>query len=102
MDPIVGSIVRYRRLILLCAAIVGALYVSFKKYSHDRVILCEAIGVSIFLIGILVWGISGFSESSVWIFAASGVAAVLCGFLAIYFGVANWMHRKRVRGSRAK
>jgi len=97
MDPIVGSIVRYRRLILLCAAIVGALYVSFKKYSNDRVILCEAIGVSIFLIGIFVWAISGFSESSIWIFVASGVAAVLCGFLAIYFSVANWIHRRRVR-----
>ena len=97
MDPIVGSIVRYRRLILLCVAIVGALYVSFKKYSNDRVILCEAIGVSIFLIGIFVWAISGFSESFVWIFAASGVAAVFCGFLAVYFSVANWIHRRRVR-----
>ena len=97
MDPIVGSIVRYRRLIVLCAAIIGALYVSFKKYSNDRVILCEAIGVSIFLIGIFVWAISGFSERLVWIFAVCGVAAVLCGFLAVYFGVANWMHRRRVR-----
>ena len=95
MDPIVASLVRYRRLILLCAAVIVALYVSFKKYSNDRVILCEAIGVSIFLIGTFVSAISGFSESSVWVIAVCGLAAVFCGLLAIYFGLIQWLHRKK-------
>ncbi|MGH9727730.1 MAG: hypothetical protein ACRD33_01510 [Candidatus Acidiferrales bacterium] len=97
MDPIVGSIVRSRRLILLCGAVVGALYVSFKKYSNDRVILCEAIGVSIFMVGISAWAISGFSDSSLWIFVVSGIAAVFLGLLAVYFGVVQWLRRKKQR-----
>jgi hypothetical protein len=87
----------YRRAIALLVTIVIALYISFKRYSHDRVLLCEAIGVSIFVVGIILWAIFGFSESSVWIAIASGLAAVFCGLLAVYFGVANWVRRRKLR-----
>ena len=97
MDPIVASIVRYRRLIFVCAVLIGALYAAFKKYSGDRVILWEAIGVSVFLIGIVVWGVFGFSEPTTWVFAAFGVAAVFCGLLAMYFALAQWVRRRSRR-----
>ena len=88
---------RYAKAIELCVALLAVLYVAFKKYSRDLVILFEAIGVSISAIGFFVGVITKFSESSIWIFVACGIAAVLCGFLAIYFGVADWTRRRRSR-----
>lgn len=85
------------RVLELFAAVAFAIYLAFKKYSHDRIILCEAIGVSIFAIGIFVCAISGFPESSVWIFVVSGVAAVFCGLLAIYFGLTQWLRQRKPR-----
>jgi len=88
---------RYAKAVMLCVALLSVLYVSFKKYSNDRVILCEAIGVSLFAIGFVVAVMTGFSESYIWIFAVCGIAAVLCGFFAVCFGVANWARRRRLR-----
>jgi membrane protein DedA with SNARE-associated domain len=88
---------RYAEAIELCLALLAVLYVAFKRYSHDRVILCEAIGVGIALIGVFVGVITRLSESSIWIIAVCGIAAALCGFCALYFAVANWAHRRRLR-----
>lgn len=92
---------RYAKAVTLCVALLLVLYVAFKKYSHDWVILFEAIGVSIFAIGFIVGVTTGFAESSIWIFVVCGIAAVLCGFLAVCFGVASWTRRRR-SGSHGK
>lgn len=88
---------RYAKAVTLCAALLSMLYVAFKKYSYDRVILFEAIGVSIVAVGFAVCVMTGFAESSIWILAVCGIAAVFCGFLAVCVGVANWTRRRRLR-----
>jgi hypothetical protein len=85
---------------LLAYLLVTTLYVYrvVRRNRRDRVLLCEAIGVSVFFIALLLSVFLGLPD---WLLFMSGFAAVLFGVLAVYSALLNWAER-RVKRAKAK
>lgn len=73
-------------------------YSVVRRNRKDRVLLCEALGVGIFLAALFLGGLIGLPD---WLIVVSGLIAVFFAVLALYFGLLNWAQR-RVRSDRAK
>ena len=87
------------RLFAYLLAIILYVYSVVRRNRRDRVLLCEAIGVGVFFIGLLLSVF--FFELPDWLLLMSGLVAVFFAILACYFALLNWAER-RVKKAKAK
>lgn len=67
------------------------LYRTVRRNQKDRVLLCEALGVTIFLIALILYSLFELPD---WLVFAAGFTAVSFGVLALYFVLLNWAERR--------
>ena len=78
------------RLVVYLLVVILYVYTVVRRNRRDRVLLWEAIGVSVFLTGLL---LSVFFELPDWLLLTSGLVAVFFAILACYFALLNWAER---------
>jgi ABC-type Co2+ transport system permease subunit len=89
---------RHIRWLIYLAGLLFYLFRVVRANQKDRVLLCEALGVGIFLAALLLYGLVGLPD---WFMVVCGLVAVLFGILAAYFALLNWKER-RVKKAKAK
>lgn len=90
--------VRYIRSLLYWGGFAFYVYGVVWRNRKDRVLVCEALGVGVFVAALLMWHFLKLSDLFIEL---SGVLAVFFGVLALYFSLLNWA-RRRVRSDKAK
>ncbi len=79
------------RVSIYLVGILAYLYRLVRANRKDRVLLCEALGVGIFLALFLS---SSFFKPPDWLIFLCGFVAVIFAVLACYFGLVNWAERR--------
>ena len=80
------------RWIVYIVGLLSFLYPVFRRNLKDRVLICEGLGVGVFVVGIVLWKIFGLPD---WFIGLAGTTAVVFGALALYFALDNWVRRRR-------
>lgn len=89
---------RYIRRLLYWGGLFFYVYRIVWRNRKDRVLLCEAIGVGVFVAALLMWHSLRLSDLFIEL---SAVLALFFGGLAAYFALLNWAERW-VRKAKAK
>ena len=89
---------RYIRRLLYWGGLFFYVYRIVWRNRKDRVLLCEAIGVGVFVAALLMWHFLRLSDLFIEL---SAVLTLFFGSLAVCFALLNWA-RRRVRDNRAK
>jgi len=82
---------------LLVQLVLGAVFAvgAIRRDPADRVLLFQFLALASFFLGAFALGFFGFSAVGV---AAWMLLFLLFTILAAYFGVSNWLHRRRKTG----
>lgn len=83
---------RSLRFLFLAIAVLAVTWRAALSDLKDRVLLCEAIGVSIAMVGLVLGSLLGFSEGYEKLF---GAAITLFAMLALFFALQNWVRRSK-------